>query len=85
MPTPCREASRAMPMKLSLSVAPTFGRSSVNSMTRVLPAKRVALATAVPKPTRSPSSIAVLPALWIRSMAASTRVLSERRVGARCT
>ena len=45
MPTPEREASRAMPMKLFASVLPTLGRSSVNSITLVLPLKRCELAS----------------------------------------
>ena len=40
--------ARAIPMKLFLSVAPTLGRSSVKSMTRVVPAKCGAVFIATP-------------------------------------
>ena len=75
MPTPDFEASRAMPMKLFLSVLPTFGRSSVNSMTRVLPANLRELASA--KPTARPSSMLVEPALSIRRI---SRAIARRWV-----
>ena len=66
IPTPDFEASRAMFMKLFASVRPTLGRSSVNSITRVLPANLWLFARL--KPTDSPSSMLVAPALWMRSI-----------------
>ncbi len=86
-PTPACEASRARAMKLPASVAPTFGRSSVNSMTRVVPLKLGRVSWARSKPNFSPASMLVEPALWIVSMVAWMRSRCESGVGARtaCT
>ena len=87
IPIPSAEAPSSIPVKLCLSVAPTLGRSSVNSITRVVPENVRRLRRARRSPTRSPSSIAVDPPTAIVSIVArmSARPLALTLVGGSTT